>query len=100
MIKKTYRTDQSNPQVQAYKKAYEIGKQSQHVLHKDNAWIVKRADSISSEGVFGTQKEAVEYADSLAKNQGTTLFIHGSDGRIRERKDYDTGSASHDTNIN
>jgi len=37
--------------------------------------------------VFIDESEAREYAYSHATH-GSVVFIHGSDGRIKERKDY------------
>ena len=37
---------------------------------------------------FDTQREAIEAARKIARKQGTELYIHGKDGRIRERDSY------------
>jgi len=83
MKKVFYKTNQNNPAVRAYKEAVENGKKNQHVLPRGNEWVVKRADSERAQ-VFGTQQEATSYAESIAQNQGTTVFVHGVDGRIRD----------------
>ncbi len=88
MNKILYKTDQNHPQIKEYKEAVEKGEQNYHVLPRGNEWIVKRAGSSKPSQVFGTQSEAADYAKSISQNQGTALFIHGSDGRIVERKDF------------
>ena len=88
MNKILYKTDQNNPQIKEYKEAVERGKQNYHVLARGNEWIVKRVDSSKPTQVFGTQNEATDFAKSVSQNQGTSVFIHGEDGRIKDRKDY------------
>lgn len=88
MKKIPYKTNQKDPTILAYKDAVEKGKRTQHVLPRKEGWIVKRADSDRPDKVFITEHEATEYAKSIAQNQGTAVFIHSSDGTIRERRDY------------
>lgn len=88
MKKILYKTDQKNPQIKAYKEAVEKGKQNHHVLSRGDEWIVKKAGATKASQIFSTQKQASAYGKSVAKNSGTAVFIHGTDGRIRERKDY------------
>ena len=38
--------------------------------------------------VVSTQKEAIEIATKIAKNQGSELTIQGKDGRIRDKRSY------------
>jgi hypothetical protein len=51
-------------------------------------WQVKRGGSDRASKVFSTQLEAIEYAREVAMNQQTELFVHGRDGRIRERNTF------------
>ncbi len=62
----------------------------QHVVPKDGKWGVRQAGSVRTTGIYTTQKEAIIKATELAKKQKTELFIHGRDGRIRERNSYGT----------
>lgn len=61
---------------------------SQHVVPNGGKWAVRRAGAERASGVYSTQKEAIARGRELAKNQGTELYVHGEDGRIRERNTY------------
>ena len=87
MKKIPYKTDQNNPVIRAYKEAVEKGKKDQHILPREEGWIVKNLLSKTISQTFDTQQKAAKYAESIA-SQGTAIFIHGSDGRIRNRIDY------------
>ena len=88
MKRNPYHTDQSNPQIQEYKNAVVRGMKNHHVVLRNNNWVVKRAGAKRAISVHNTQKEAIEQATSIARNQGTAVFIHGQDGRIRDRREY------------
>lgn len=88
MKKIPYKTDQDNPAILAYKEAVEKGKKDQHVLPRENGWIVKSLLSEKISQFFNTQQEAAIFAESIAKNLGTAVFVHDLDGRIVDRKDY------------
>lgn len=88
MKKIPYQTDQNNPAIRAYKEAVEKGKKDQHVLPRENGWIVKNLLSNKRSSLFDTQEEATHYAESIARNQGTAVLIHGRDGRIRDIRSY------------
>lgn len=60
----------------------------QHVVPNGGKWAVRKAGSERASGVFDTQKEAISRGKELAKNQGTELYVHGKDGRIRERSTF------------
>lgn len=61
---------------------------AQHVVPHGDKWSVRRSGASRASGVYQTQREAVSVARDLARNQGTELYIHGRDGRIRERDSY------------
>jgi uncharacterized protein YdaT len=63
-------------------------KKGQHVVPTNGKWGVRRTGSVRASGVYETQQEAIERARTLAQNQSTELYIHGRDGRIRERSTY------------
>ena len=60
----------------------------QHVVPRDGKWAVRRTGSDKLTKKFNTQKEAIREARKIARNQGTELYIHGRDGRIRDRDSY------------
>lgn len=63
-------------------------KKGQHVVPNGSKWSVRRAGAKRASGTFSTQKEAIQRAKDLAITQGTELYVHGKDGRIRERNSY------------
>lgn len=65
-----------------------MAKRGQHVVPTDGKWAVRKAGSARSTESFDTQREAVERARQIAKNQRTEVYIHGRDGKIRERSSY------------
>lgn len=65
-----------------------MAKAGQHVVPSGSKWSVRKAGASRASGTFDTQKEAVARARDVAQKQKTELFIHGRDGRIRERNSY------------
>ncbi len=69
-------------------------RKNQHVIPytKNNgkkAWAIKTSNSIRVTKVFDHQDKAISLAQKRAKKDGVELFIHGKDGRIRERNNYE-----------
>ena len=60
----------------------------QHVVPRNGKWAVRKSGSTRVSRYFKTQGEAIEAARDIAKRECTELYIHGSDGRIRERNSY------------
>ncbi len=52
--------------------------------HPDGDWQVKRDGDERASHRTDTQREAIEIAREISRNQGTELQIHRPDGRIRE----------------
>lgn len=69
-----------------------MSRSSQHVVPKDGKWAVRRTGASRVSGTYDTQAEAIERAREIAMSQKTELYIHGRDGRIRERSSYGSGS--------
>ena len=61
---------------------------SQHVVPRGGKWAVRKAGAGRVTRHFDTQKEAIEAARGIARNGGGEVFIHGRDGRIRQRNSY------------
>lgn len=62
---------------------------NQHVTPDPNGgWQVKGEGNTKATAHTSTQAEAIDIAMSIAKNQQSELFIHGKNGRIRERNSY------------
>ena len=65
-----------------------MSKKGQHVVPSGGSWVVKKAGASKATSTHSTQAEAVRVATKLAQNQKTELYIHGRDGRIRERNSF------------
>lgn len=62
---------------------------NQHVTpHKDGGWQVKGANNSRATVRTERQVDAIAIAREIARNQESELFIHGRNGRIRERDSY------------
>lgn len=63
-------------------------KKSQHVVPHGNEWAVRGAGNSRVTRITSTQREAINIARTISRNQGSELLIHGKDGRIRERDSH------------
>lgn len=63
-------------------------KRNQHVVPHKDGWAVKPAGGDRASSVHDTQREAIDRARDIAQNQHSELFVHGRDGRIRERDSH------------
>lgn len=63
-------------------------KKDQHIVPHADGWAVKPAKGEKASSVHRTQKEAIGRGREIARNQRSELFIHGRDGRIRERDSH------------
>jgi uncharacterized protein YdaT len=63
-------------------------KRNQHVVPHSDGWAVKPEGGERASSVHDTQQAAIDQAREVARNQGTELFIHGRDGRIRARDSH------------
>ncbi len=61
---------------------------NQHVVPRDNGWAIRGAGNAKDTARFNTQREAIDAAREIARNQKSELLIHGRDGRIREKNTY------------
>lgn len=65
-----------------------MAKKNQHVVPHDDGWAVRGEGNQRVTSVHDTQQEAIRAGRDIARNQGSELFIHGENGRIRERNTY------------
>lgn len=59
-----------------------------HVVPKDNGWAVEMEGGDGPIAVLATQDEAIAEGTERAKLYKVELFIHGKDGKIRERNSF------------
>ncbi|WP_018629568.1 DUF2188 domain-containing protein [Niabella aurantiaca] len=63
-------------------------KKNQHVVKYGNSWAVKGAGNEKVTKVTATQKQAIEVAIKIAKNNRSEVVIHGRNGQIRDKDSY------------
>jgi len=63
-------------------------KRNQHVVPYGSGWAVRGAGNSKVTRTTATQREAIDIARTISRNQGSELLIHGKDGRIRERDSH------------
>lgn len=64
-------------------------KTTQHVVKSPKGgWAVKKGGSSKATKVYKTQKEAIDHGREIAKNQKAEFYVHGKDGRIRQKDSY------------
>ena len=60
-----------------------------HVSQTDDGrWQAKKEGAQRASSVTDTQAESIVDATRIAKREGTEVFIHGRDGKIRERNTH------------
>lgn len=57
----------------------------QHVIPHEGGWAVRGEGNSRATSIHNTQREAIEAAREIARNQNGQLLIHGRNGQIRER---------------
>lgn len=63
-------------------------KKNQHVVPSGDQWAVRGEGNSKKTIITQTQREAIEIAREIARNQQSELLIHGKNGQIRERDSY------------
>ncbi|MBN2829687.1 MAG: DUF2188 domain-containing protein [Candidatus Cloacimonetes bacterium] len=61
---------------------------NQHVVKHPDGWAVKGEGNTKATKVTDTQKEAIQVATEIAKNQKSDTKIHGENGQIRGGNSY------------
>jgi len=62
-----------------------MAKKTVLVVPKGDVWQVKTAGAKKSYKNVSTQKEAIQIANKVAKNQDSSTSIHGRTGKIRAK---------------
>jgi hypothetical protein len=66
-----------------------MSKKTQHVVkNPSGGWAVKKGGSSKATKVHKTQQEAIDHGREIAKNQKAEFYIHGHDGKIRNKDSY------------
>jgi Uncharacterized protein conserved in bacteria (DUF2188) len=65
-----------------------IKDRNQHVVPRDDGWAVKPEGGQRASPIHGTQREAIDHGREVSRNQNSELFVHGRDGRLRERDSH------------
>lgn len=62
---------------------------NQHITpHPDGGWQVKGAGNSRATVRTSTQAEAIKIGQVIARNQGSELVIHRTNGQIRAKDSY------------
>jgi len=62
------------------------GKTHHVTPNRDGGWAVKRAGAQRASVRTETKSEAVKIGRVISQRSGTTLVVHGKDGKIQKRK--------------
>lgn len=65
-----------------------MGKNQHVVPHPDSGWQVKGAGNTRATVRTTTQKDAIDIARGIARNQGSELVIHRPNGQIRDKDSH------------
>jgi len=65
-----------------------VGKKQIHTVPRGDRWANVIPGNERASGVYDTQAEAIDAARERAIRDGLEHFIHGRDGRIREKNSY------------
>lgn len=63
-------------------------KKNQHVVPHGKDWAVKGAGNEKNTKITSTQKQAIDIAREIAKNQQSELVIHNKEGKIRGKDSF------------
>lgn len=66
-----------------------MAKAARHVMQNPNGgWSVRQSGSSRATKVFGSQADAVKFAKHAAKKEASEVYVHRSDGTIRQYDSY------------
>lgn len=64
-------------------------KKTQHVVkNPEGGWAVKKGGATKATKVHSTQEAAIKHGREIARSQKAEFYIHGRDGRIRDKDSY------------
>lgn len=61
---------------------------NQHVVPHEEKWAVRGEGNDKVTKIVETQKEAIEIAKEIARNQQSEVIIHRPNGQIRDKNSY------------
>ena len=61
----------------------------QHVVPHEKGWAVRGEGNTRVTSTYKYQDDAIDRATGIAKRYGADVVIHGKDGKIRDRRNYD-----------
>lgn len=61
---------------------------NQHVVTQGKDWAVKGEGNKKNTKIVPTQKQAIDIARVIAKNQQSELVIHNKEGKIRDKDSF------------
>jgi len=82
------KSSSTNPHIRAYIKAVQKGLKAQHIIPTKSKWVVKRIHTDTDMKTFSSQQDALAYAQKTARSERADIFIHGLNGRIKERLSF------------
>ncbi len=65
-----------------------MAKKNQHVVPRGDKWAVVGENNGKATALKGTQKEAIDVAKAIAKNNQSEVVIHRPNGQIRDKDSY------------
>ena len=71
-----------------------MSKQGQHDVPSGDRWSVRKAGASRASSTHATQSDAIQAATRIARNQQSEVYVHGRDGRIRERNSFGKDAVS------
>jgi uncharacterized protein YdaT len=66
---------------------YHVSQNKNETSEHYKEWRIRKEGSNKTIKYFKTQKQAIDYAEELAQNQGSSIVIHKVDGSLR-KQDY------------
>jgi len=65
-----------------------MSNKNQHVVPHEDGWAVRGEGNERVTSVHPTKQDAIDRGREIARNQGSELIIHGTDGKIQSRDSH------------